>query len=333
MQFFKDYEEVIHLLYPLKFEPIYKSIIWGGRNIEKRFDRALPEGKIAESWEISCRKEGVSVVSNGPLKGKTLLELMDIYKEELLGSSTYRKSPNWFPLLIKIIDANDKLSVQVHPDDAYARLNNEENGKTEMWYVIDAKPGAKLVYGLIEGTTREEFLKAVEQKNITSVLNMVPVKPGDSFYMPAGTVHAILDGILIAEIQQNSNTTYRVYDWDRVDSHGKGRELHLSKAIDVINFKFSNKLFAPPSPKNYGSYTRRKLSSNEFFTVEELIIDGPCNLSNPSGFDIIMTIDGTGTISYNGGSEPVKAGETVLMPASIGNYQLEGNLKTLRAYI
>lgn len=321
------------MLYPLKFEPIYKSTVWGGRNIGKRFGRILPEGKIAESWEISCRDEGISVVANGPLKGKTLQYLMETFKDELLGSKVYRSSPTWFPLLIKIIDANDKLSVQVHPDDTYAKANNEENGKTEMWYVIDAKPGANLIYGLANGTGKQEFLDAIAQKNITGVLNYVPVKPGDSFYIPAGTVHAILDGILIAEIQQNSNTTYRVYDWDRIGPDGKGRQLHLDRAIDCIDFGFKPGGSVPPEAKSCGSYTIKTLSHNRFFTVEELETDGSCNLSNPCGFAIIMAVDGSGAIDTASGSETLTAGETVLIPAAIRDYRLNGTLKILRTYI
>lgn len=326
---------MIFLLYPLKFEPVYKSILWGGRNIEKKFNRNMPDGNIAESWEVCCREDGMSIVSNGELKGLSLQELMDTYKEDLLG-----KKYDYFPLLIKIIDANDKLSVQVHPDDEQAKKENGQNGKTEMWYVFDSKPGAKLIYGLKEGITKSEFEESIENSTVEDTLKEVPVKPGDSFYMPSGTVHAILDGILVAEIQQNSNTTYRVYDWNRVDKNGNPRELHIEKALDVIDFSGEKIKNAEKQISNSSAnidtplYAKKALASSEYFTVEELSIK-EIYTKNTEGnkFYIYMAVQGEGSVDYKDTSLDIKPGDTVMIPACLGEFSISGNLKLLEIFI
>ena len=323
------------MLYPLKFEPVYKSILWGGRNIGKKFNRNIPNGNIAESWEVCCREDGMSLVSNGELKGLSLQELMDTYKEDLLG-----KKYDYFPLLIKIIDANDKLSVQVHPNDEQAKKGNGQNGKTEMWYVFDSKPGAKLIYGLKEGITKSEFEGAIKNSTVEDTLKEVPVKPGDSFYMPSGTVHAILDGILVAEIQQNSNTTYRVYDWNRVDKNGNPRELHIDKALNVIDFSGEKLKNAERQISNSSTnidnplYAKKVLASSEYFTVEELSIkQNYTKNTNGDKFYIYMTVEGEGSIDYKGTSLDIKSGDTVMIPACLGEFSISGNLKLLEVFI
>ena len=202
--------------YPLLFEPILKEKIWGGDTLYKKYGMDLPSPNIGESWNIACHENGMSVVANGSLKGKTLEEVIHLRGRALLGTSLGDEHIEKFPLLIKILDATDILSVQVHPDDTYAKIHeNGELGKTEMWYVIDAKPDASLVYGVKEGTTREEFKAAIEGGYLEKYLKRLEVESGDVVFMPAGMVHAIGAGILICEIQQNSDTTYRVYDWNR----------------------------------------------------------------------------------------------------------------------
>ena len=220
------------MLYPLKFKPLYKDYIWGGRNLEA-LGKTLPAtGIVAESWEVSCHKNGSSIIANGEYGGTTLPELLEQLGRTLVGSSLSQKDVDKFPLLIKFIDAENNLSVQVHPDDVYAYKNeNGEYGKNEMWFIISAKPGAKLVYDVIPGTTREKFADAVSENRIESLLKKVEVFAGDVINIPAGLVHAIGKGILLAEVQQNSDTTYRVYDYGRT-----GRPLHIAKALDVIDF-------------------------------------------------------------------------------------------------
>ncbi|MDI6619281.1 MAG: class I mannose-6-phosphate isomerase [Clostridiales bacterium] len=322
------------MLYPLKFHPVYKSILWGGRNIEKKFNRNIPDGKIAESWELCCRNDGMSIVSNGDLKGLTFEGMLEKYKEQLVGTDVYGVYKNFLPLFIKIIDANDRLSVQVHPDDKYAKSHGEGNGKTEMWYIIDAKPGAKLVYGLKIGVTKSDFIHSLSSGNLDKLLNEIPVSPGDVFYIPSGTVHAILDGILIAEIQQNSNTTYRVFDWNRVDKNGKPRELHIDKAIEVINFDNPPVLNRNRNYVDKGGYNERVLSENDYFTVKELnISDEFTGETDGRKFTVYMFIEGNGRIYYEKGCEPVSLGETVMLPASMGKYSIKGHAKILEIYV
>lgn len=324
---------VLSLLYPLKFTPIYKSYLWGGRNIERKLRRKIPDGMIAESWEISCRDDGMSVVSNGTLKGESLLDIIRSYKEKLLGTIYGNHPEKAFPLLIKIIDANDRLSVQVHPNDSYAKENGEIYGKTEMWYIIDAKPDAKLIYGFKNRISREEFLDAVKSNNLNGMLNEVPALPGDVFYIPSGTVHALLDGLLVAEVQQNSNTTYRISDWDRVDSSGKPRDLHIDKAMEVINFDFQPTRLIQTEVHDNGNYDSKTLVKCDYFCVDEIkTYIKYRDMTDNTKFNIYMIFEGEGSIKYDGGTEDVFAGDTVLIPASLGSYEITGNIKMLRVY-
>lgn len=317
------------ILYPLKFDPVYKEIIWGGQNIKRFFGRKIPFERTAESWEICARPDGMSVVSNGKLSGLNLEQLIEKYKESLLGTASVKKYGDNFPLLIKIIDANDRLSVQVHPDDEYARSRGEKNGKNELWYIIDAKPGAKLIYGVRDGVTKEGFCAAVKNGTVAQTLREVPVAPGDALFIPAGTVHAILEGILIAEIQQNSNTTYRIYDWGRVGKDGKPRELHIDKALDVINFG--------PQPDMVSSKAeggRRTILRSEFFNIDEIWLDGRFE-STTTGktFYVLMNLTGKAAIHYDGGETDLERGDTVLIPACLGKFELEGQSKLLLSWI
>ncbi len=218
-------------VYPLTFDPIFKDYVWGGRNLADRLGRRLPDGNVAESWEIAAHPDGSTRVNAGPLKGKTLLEIQLLWGIDLVGSHNPRfLQLGRFPLLIKLLDANRWLSVQVHPDDAYALANENDLGKTEMWIVLHAEPHAELIYGFRKGVTREAFARAIADNLVDPWLHHVPVQTGDVIFVPAGTVHALGPGTIVAEIQQNSNTTYRIYDW------GRPRPIHVQQALDVLDF-------------------------------------------------------------------------------------------------
>lgn len=319
---------------PFALEPVYKQILWGGDHIARRFGRKVPFNKVAESWEVTCREDGMSVVAGGSCRGMTLAEMMERYGERLLGSrSVARCGRGFFPLLIKFIDANDRLSVQVHPDDAYAHRMGEPNGKNEMWYVIDARPGAKLIFGLRPGVTKTDFARAVREGTVGDTLREVPVKPGDSFYIRAGTVHAILEGILIAEIQQNSNTTYRIYDWGRVGTDGRPRPLAVDRAMDVIDFAAGGKSAAFPARRETGA-TVRPLVDSPYFTTDEIRVEGAwAGRTDGGSFAALDVVDGTGTLRYDGGEMSLRAGQSLLLPACLGDYTVAGRLTVLDSRI
>lgn len=319
-------------MYPIKFVPIYKEKVWGGNRLMKELLKEIAvTTEIGESWEIACHKEGTCKISNGMYRNKTLEELMHENSSEIFGKiSTNFKDR--FPLLVKFIDANDKLSVQVHPDDDYAMRYENDLGKTEMWYVVDAHPGAKIIYGLKKGVTKDDFIKAIERNDIASTLREVEVKKGDVIFIPAGTVYAIGKGILIAEIQQNSDVTYRVYDWDRVGMDGKPRDLHIDKALDVINFdrfvenpKIESQIVARPGYKIINSL------SCDYFDVNVLNVDDYYGRElKGERFEILMCIDGEFDIEYGDGFESFVKGETILVPANIGEFTLKGQGRVLK---
>ena len=326
------------MLYPLKFKPVYKDYIWGGRGLEK-LGKVLPkEGIVAESWEVSCHPDGVSIVANGEYEGVSLPELIELHGRDLIGNDLPEKDLKKFPLLVKLIDANEKLSVQVHPDDNYALTHeNGEYGKNEAWYVISAKPGAKLVCGTLPGVTKETFIKAYQEGNLDSCLNYIEVFSGDVINIPAGLIHAIGEGILIAEIQQNSNTTYRVYDYDRVDKYGNKRPLHFEKALDVINFDLGRKknkvkglnvMISEGSLKTY-------LIANEYFAIEKYLVSGLINEdTRRERFHIYVFLEGNAEFIFGDGNKiKAKMGESVLIPASIGSYYIKGSFKALKTYV
>lgn len=321
-------------MYPLKFIPVYKDYIWGGRNLLK-FGKELIEGITAESWELSCHPDGLSIVKNGKYKGNTLISMLNSFKHEIVGDLAKSNNTD-FPLLIKFIDANDKLSVQVHPDDEYAQIHEGELGKNEMWYILDAKPGAKLIYGLKPGVTKEVFEKAVKENCIHDCLNYLNVNAGDFINIPAGMVHAIGEGIVLAEIQQNSNTTYRIYDYDRRDLKGNTRPLHIEKALQVINFQEDNLNFLYEGLE-YESSTEASLKmlvANKYFCVEEYRVFNYVEQdTNHTQFHAYVCIDGQGTMTYGDGCISLYKGETVLVPAAVGEYRIVGNLVLLKAYV
>lgn len=322
-------------MYPIKFQPVFKEKVWGGNRLyNDLFKEIAVTTEIGESWEIACHREGSCKVRNGMYRDKTLKELISEYGSDIFG----KKVDNFgdrFPLLFKFIDANDKLSVQVHPNDDYAMKYENDLGKTEMWYIVDAKPGAKLVYGLKEGVTKQHFINSIKNNNIRSTLREIEVKKGDVLFIPPGTVHAIGEGILIAEIQQNSDVTYRVYDWDRVGLDGKPRELHIDKALDVINFDTYVE-----NPKVEGlsfyecGYKRINRVSCKYFNVDVLDIHSHY-IDNLNGerFEIFMCVDGEFNIEYRDDIEGFVKGETILLPANIGSFSIKGNGRVIRTYI
>ncbi|GAB6138550.1 type I phosphomannose isomerase catalytic subunit [Halanaerobaculum tunisiense] len=321
-------------MYPLKFEPVYKEKIWGGSALATEFGRDLSSDSIGESWEVAAHKNGSSQITNGEFAGQELMEVIEQAGVKILGEEAQAEDYQKFPLLIKLLDANDKLSVQVHPDNEYAARQEEgELGKTEMWYVLTAEEGAKLVYGIQPTVTREKFAADIEAGELEGDLVEVEVEAGDVLFIPTGTVHAIEEGILLAEIQQNSDTTYRVYDWDRVGQDGTSRELHIDSALDVIEFGNT-----PPSKVEgleieEAGVTREMLVACPYFITETLDIDDSYQTSAQGDrFYVLMGLEGESNIVYQDGNISLTAGETVLIPASLGNYEIEGDCKILKSY-
>ncbi|MCS7003715.1 MAG: class I mannose-6-phosphate isomerase [Cytophagales bacterium] len=323
-------------LYPLKFETIFKNKIWGGQKIRtilgKDFGN-LPN--CGETWEISGVKGNISVVQLGGLKGKNLVELIDIYKGELVGHKIYKKFGDEFPLLVKFIDANDDLSIQVHPNDELARKRHNSFGKTEMWYILQADKGASLISGFKKRVTKEEYLAHLERKTLEQILNREAVEADDVFFLPAGRVHTIGKGLLLAEIQQSSDITYRIYDFDRRDEKGNLRELHTELALDAIDFDVY--------PEYKTRYEKKEnaiveLVSCPYFTTNLLHFSRPItrNYSRLDSFVIYVCMEGSFTIRYDVSEEQrVQKGECVLLPADIKQVELipETSFKILESYI
>ena len=320
---------------PFRCEPIYQKRVWGGRWFAEGLQRELPDAEpYGESWELSCREDAMSQVTAGRWAGKTLYELINQFHDELLGSRVRCENVRAFPLLIKFLDACDHLSIQVHPDDHNARQKMPgESGKTEMWYVLDAEPGASLILGLKDGVTPHELRNALETGEVRQYFHVSPVSAGDAIFIPAGTVHAILKGIRLAEIQQNSDTTYRIYDWGRLGLDGKPRELHIEDSLRVIDFERG---CIKPSPgvliKEQG-YQRRILSACPYFAVEEMEIEFLEDGISPERFEAWMVISGTGTLRVGTDQYQLRAGETWILPAGLDNFELAGPLKLLKTYI
>jgi mannose-6-phosphate isomerase len=328
-------EEKYMKMYPLKFQPAFKDYIWGGRSFEA-LGKKIPDGIVAESWEISTHPDGLCTIINGEFAGMTLDKAVKTYGREIVGNSLPDKDVEKFPLLVKFIDANQKLSVQVHPEDDYAFTNESgELGKNEMWYILSAKPGAKLIYDVNQGVTREKFSNSVKEGEIESCLKYIDVVKGDTLNIPAGLVHAIGEGIVLAEIQQNSNTTYRVYDYDRVDKNGNTRPLHINKALDVIDFENAGRKikYNGITVKNDNS-TITTLVANKYFAVEKLSVSGNITeLADGSKFFIYVVTDGSGEISWSDGEIQFAMGESILIPAATGQYTLSGNFEALRSFV
>ena len=317
--------------YPILLRPVSKEIIWGGSKLKNDYGKSAPFDKIAESWELTVRPDENSVIANGKYAGMTLGQYISADRARILGTNGVKYDR--FPLLIKFIDAADKLSIQVHPDDAYGLANEGELGKTEMWYIMDCEPGACLVYGLKEGCTTEEFAAAATQGRTEEMLNFVPVKKGDVYFIPAGQVHAIGAGILIAEIQQNSNVTYRVYDYNRPGADGKPRELHTAKAIDVVKLRSEAEIdairFAQPKPQ--GNY--EVLASCDYFTTRKYVTDSD-NVAvfhaHKTSFLSLLILDAEDAVLDNGHEQlPLRKGDSYFLPAGSGEYIITGKSEFL----
>ncbi|MFD1016569.1 type I phosphomannose isomerase catalytic subunit [Winogradskyella rapida] len=319
-------------LYPLKFQPILKDKIWGGSKLNEYFNKASESKILGESWEISTVPEAVSIVSNGALSGQSLQDLVNEHQSALLGEKNWERFGKAFPLLIKFIDAKQDLSIQLHPNDELAKKRHNSFGKTEMWYVMQADEAANLIVGFNKKVDKEIYLKHLEEKRLTEILNFDTVKEGDTYFIEAGRVHAIGAGVLLAEIQQTSDVTYRVYDWDRVDANGKERELHNDIAIDAFDFNMEDDYRV--------SYKKEKNVSNAmvtcpYFTTNFMIIDSEIEKHNKwDSFLIYMCVDGAVEIITDSTTIKISKGETILIPATVKDFSLKSEYgKLLEVYV
>lgn len=309
-------------MYPLKFENLYYGKVWGGKDF-KRFRDNVPVGKIGESWDVACHSNGISVIKNGKYKGTKLDELIEMKGKDLLGSKI---SKNGFPLLIKILNTSDKLSIQVHPDDEYAHTYEREMGKTEAWYVMEAKEGSSIILGT-NGCTKEEFEKGIKDKDMEKYMNKIQVKKGDVYYLKSGLIHSMGPGIVIAEIQQNSDTTYRVHDYDR------GREVHIEKALNVIDFNIEGKRSRGIKVEG-DNYDKVYYCLNEHFALELYNIKNKLDeTSDEERFFIFTCVEGNGLIKYNNIEVEINTGDSILIPANLGKYEIIGELRLLKSYM
>jgi len=319
-------------LYPFSFKPVYIEKIWGGSKLKETFSRDIISNNIGESWEVSVHPNGKSKIANGKLADEELIYLIEKYPEKIIGE----KYNNDFPLLIKFLDVSKKLSVQVHPDDEYTKNLTHESGKTEIWYILAAKDDAEIIYGLKNNTTREEMKESIKKGSLEKHLNSVSVNKGDVIYIPSGTIHCIKGGVLLAEIQQSSDSTYRVYDWNRTNSDGQSRELHIDRALDVINYEQSlDDIKLAPLVYDDEDYKRYFYAASPYFSLEKIDLADSYNF-NPQEkdrFNIIIVLDGKGELSYNGQSYDLLPGKTYFLPISLNEVQVKGDLEFLNTYI
>lgn len=308
-------------LYPLKFEPIYKERIWGGNKLRTQLHKNVSGKAIGESWEVSDVDGEPSVVAEGTLKGKTLQELSETFQEALLGEKVYKQFGTKFPLLIKYIDAKSDLSIQVHPNDELAQQRHNSFGKTEMWYVMHADEGAKLMVGFNQEVTKEDYQQHVENDTLTEILNFEEVQKGDVYFLPTGRIHAIGGGIVLAEIQQTSDITYRIYDWNRVDAEGNSRELHTALALDAIDYTKQDNYKTTYTATQNNSTT---LVDCPYFTTNLIPFTGKkhINHDDKDSFVIYMCVKGNVLFEANEYKNELKFGETLLLPASLKNIKI-----------
>lgn len=299
----------------LKLAPSFKDYIWGGRRLIEEYHKPYDGDILAESWEVSCHPDGPSFVTNGEYAGKTLQEYIDLAGREVLGTNCRRFDE--FPVLIKFIDAKDNLSIQVHPDNAYALKNEHQYGKTEMWYVVDCEEGAYLYYGFNREVSKEEFAERIKNNTLLEVLNPVKVKKGDVLFIESGTIHAIGKNILIAEIQQNSNVTYRVYDYGRVGADGKPRALHVKQALEVMRR-------TPPEQHDFSPH----LAKCDYFTVD-VVAGGHTGMADETSFVSLLITEGEGRLTCGGETVQAKKGDSFFITAGSGAYALTGSCKAL----
>ncbi len=322
-------------LYPLKFKTIFKDKIWGGEKIRTYLQKDFaPLENCGETWEISGVKDNVSVVDGGPLAGKPLTALIEEFKGDLVGEKVYRDSGNEFPLLVKFIDANEDLSIQVHPGDELAQKRHQSLGKTEMWYIMQADEGSKLISGFNQAVSKEKYLQHLHEKKLDQILNREDVAADDVFFIPGGRVHTIGKGLLLAEIQQSSDVTYRIYDFDRTDAAGNKRELHTEEALDAIDYNQYDAYKTAYVPKKNEAVA---LVKNNYFTTNVLHLDKPItrNYANLDSFVIFVCLQGNAILKYEGGETPVTAGDCLLLPAVLKQVTFEpvSEFKVLESFI
>ena len=314
----------------MKLLPAGQDYLWGGERLKKEFGKTLPLTPLAETWECSVHPDGLSRIGNGKFQGKTLA---DVLKEhpEYMGSKMETKSE--FPILVKFIDAKQDLSVQVHPDDEYAKKHEYQNGKTEMWYIVDAEDDASLIYGFAHPVTKEILNRAIETETLGKHLQKVNVKKGDVYYVPAGTVHGIGKGTLVAEIQESSNVTYRVYDYDRKDKNGKKRELHFDKAVEVMDMHVAEDVHQKPRLIHYyPGCSREILCRCQYFETERIRMRTEISFTvMDASFQVLLCLDGKGWISDERESPlTFHKGDCLFLPAGIGRCELQGEAELLK---
>ena len=318
--------------YPIKFEPILKEKIWGGNKLKNILNKNTNSENIGESWEISSVAGSESMVDNGPYKGLSITDLLNQFGERFVGQENYKEFGNQFPLLIKFLDANTNLSVQVHPDNEMAQAEHNSFGKTEMWYIMDHEEDAEIILGLKDKTTNAEVLREVDSNNVSNIFNSERVSKGEAYFIPAGKIHAIGAGVLVAEIQQTSDITYRVYDWDRTDNNGQSRELHLDQSIRAT------KPFFEDCKKDIAiaANTSSNLVSCEYFTTNILKIENGFvrSYNDLDSFIILMCVEGSTSVTVDGFTEIIHKGETVLLPAGVKETSFfTSNAKLLEVYL
>lgn len=322
-------------MYPIKFKKCFIDKVWGGRAFEETLGMNLPENKkIGESWEVSSHKNGMSIVENGEFENFSLESLVEKYGEKLLGKDVIDRFNGKFPILIKYLDVNDRLSVQVHPSDDYALKVEGEFGKSECWYIIDASSDAKLILGLKGEMTRETFLEKSKNKDFSNMFNEVSVKKGDFINITPGVVHATIEGsVLLCETQQNSDTTYRIYDFDRL-VNGVARPLHLEKAADVINFGETPVITEEATRQNIKlrNAVKQELIRGKYFNVDKFVINGFFVDEISENFKVYSILEGEGNILHNGIKYPIKKGDTYMIPANLEVY-IDGNVEILKSFL
>lgn len=316
--------------YPIQFQPILKDRIWGGTKLKDYLNKPISSEITGESWEISTVENDVSVVSNGVFEGQSLNGIINEYPKEILGTEVHNQFGTQFPLLFKYLDAREDLSIQVHPNDELAKKRHNSFGKTEMWYVMQADKDVRLIVGFKENSSKEEYLHHLESKSLLDILDTKKVQKGDVFFLDTGTVHAIGAGMVIAEIQQTSDITYRLYDFDRVDANGNKRELHVDLALDAINYKKVDAERKYSKKEN----TSNKVAQCRYFTTNFIPLDGEMNVpQNRETFKVYMCVDGDFELLLNGEKYRYKTGDTVLIPAETDDFSLVGKASVLEIYI
>lgn len=317
-------------LYPFVFEPIYKDRIWGGSKLKDFLDKDIPSQTTGESWEIADFPDDNSIVTNGEFAGESIKKILNQFGTQILGTKTVENFGNCFPLLFKFLDAKEDLSIQLHPNDELAKKRHNSFGKTEMWYIMQADKDAEIIVGFDKDSSAKEYLTHLENKTLPSILKRIKVSPGEVYYLETGTIHAIGKGIVIAEIQQTSDITYRVYDWDRIDASGKSRELHVDLALDAINYqKVDAQLF----------YTKHENNANvivkgDYFTTNFIPLHGTLQITKDTAcFRVYIVTKGNVDITIQDKTYAFILGQTILIPACFTTYELTGQAELLEIYI